>query len=155
MTRRDPAPALGPLAERTAYAGLAPLVAALAAAALVPQPEQRELALRAALAWGAVVLSFVGAVHWGLAVARQWAWSPAVVLGSIGPALAAAVALLLGGQRGLATLVAGFGLFWLYEHRRRSAELPPDYVALRRNLTLLVCGLLVLTMLVGERAGVG
>ena len=154
MTAREAAPVLEPLATRAAYAGLVPLVAALVAAAFAPQPEQRDLALRAALAWGAVVLSFVGAVHWGLAVARHWAWTPGVVFGSIGPAVAAALALLLGGQRGLATLVAGFGLFWLYEHRRRGAELPPDYLALRRNLTLLVCGLLVLTMLVGERAGV-
>ena len=33
------------------------------------------------------------------------------------PAVLGAVALVLGGQRGLAVLVVGCGGFWLYEHR--------------------------------------
>jgi len=59
----------------------------------------------------------------------------------------------LGGQRGLALLVVGFGGFWLYEHRSLSARLPPAYLNLRRHLTLAICMLLALTMFASDAAG--
>ena len=61
--------------------------------------------------------------------------------------------MLVGGQRGLALLVAGFGLFWIYEHRRLGERLPPDYLRLRRNLSLAVCSLLALTMILSDAKG--
>jgi len=48
------------------YAGLFPFFAAAAAALLGPPP-WRGAALSALAAYGAVILSFLGAVHWGLA----------------------------------------------------------------------------------------
>ena len=44
-----------------------------------------------------------------------------------------------------ALLIAGFGIFWLIEHRRLAADLPADYLALRRVLSICVCVLLALT----------
>ncbi|MGB6603597.1 MAG: hypothetical protein WBE65_04820, partial [Steroidobacteraceae bacterium] len=61
-------------------------------------------------------------------------------------------AVLAGGQRGLALLVVGFGLFWLYEHRALGALLPPPYLSLRRNLSLAICMLLALTMIASDAA---
>ena len=69
------------------------------------------------------------------------------------PALIAAAALVLTGERGLALLVVGHGGWWLYEHRLLHAQLPPAYLALRRQLTLATCMLLALTMFVSDAAG--
>jgi uncharacterized membrane protein len=69
------------------------------------------------------------------------------------PALLGATGILLGGQRALALLVVGFGVFWLYEHRGVGAELPAAYLSLRRNLSLVVCTLLALTMILSDSAG--
>jgi hypothetical protein len=144
---------LSPLAEWIGYAGLLPFLGAMLGVGLAPGIEQRDLAQRLALGYGATILSFVGAVHWGLAVAGRWRWSTGVALGSILPSVVATAALLLGGQRGLGLLVVGFGFFWFYEHRRLGPSLPPDYLALRRSLTLAVCAMLALAMILSERAG--
>jgi hypothetical protein len=144
---------LNTTAELVSYAGVVPFVLCLLGVALLPTYGQRELAQRIAISYGAVVLAFVGAVHWGLALAGRLAWSPMRVAGSIVPALLGATGVLLGGQRGLALLVVGFGVFWLYEHRSVGAELPPAYLGLRRNLSLVVCTLLAVIMIVSDTAG--
>lgn len=144
---------LSPLAEWIGYAGLLPFLAAMLGVGLAPDLEQRDLAQRLGIGYGAAILSFVGAVHWGLAVAGRWRWSTGIALGSIAPSVVATVAALLGGQRGLGLLVVGFGIFWVYEHRRLGEALPADYLALRRNLSVAVCAMLALTMILSERAG--
>ena len=144
---------LNTTAEIVSYAGLVPLVLCLLGVALLPDFTARELAQRIAVAYGAVVLAFVGAVHWGLALAGHLAWSPVRIAGSVLPAVFGAAASVLGGQRGLALLVVGFGVFWLYEHRKVGTELPAPYLSLRRNLSLVVCMLLSVTMIVSDRAG--
>ena len=144
---------LNTTAEIVSYAGLVPLLLCLLGVALLPDFTARELAQRIAVAYGAVVLAFVGAVHWGLALAGHLAWSPARIAGSVLPAVFGAAASVLGGQRGLALLVVGFGVFWLYEHRKVGTELPAPYLSLRRNLSLVVCMLLSVTMIVSDRAG--
>jgi hypothetical protein len=144
---------LSPLAEWIGYAGLLPFLGAMLGVGLAPGIEQRDLAQRLGIGYGAAILSFVGAVHWGLAVAGRWRWSTGVALGSIAPSVVATAAALIGGQRGLGLLVVGFGIFWVYEHRRLGDALPPDYLALRRNLSVAVCAMLALTMILSERAG--
>ncbi len=144
---------VSPLAEWVGYAGVLPFLAALLGIGLAPQFEQREFAQRLAVGYGASILSFVGAVHWGLAVAGRWSWQPGRVLGAILPSVVATVAVLIGGQRGLGLLVAGFGLFWIYEHQRCAALLPAGYLRLRRTLSVTVCALLALTMVLSESVG--
>jgi hypothetical protein len=144
---------LNTTAEIVSYAGLVPLLLCLLGVALLPDFMARELAQRIAIAYGAVVLAFVGAVHWGLALAGYLAWSPVRIAGSILPAVVGAAATVLGGQRGLALLVVGFGFFWLYEHRKIGTELPAPYLSLRRNLSLVTCMLLSVTMILSDRAG--
>lgn len=151
-SRPDPHRAgLGPTAVAAGWLGVLPFAVALACVALAPTPGWRGFGLQLALVWGAVILSFVAAVHWGLALAGHWRWSLATTLGAVLPSVWAAGALLLGGSRGVALLVAGFGSFWLYEHRRLGAELPPDYLALRRALSLTVCAVLALTVILADR----
>ena len=144
---------LNTTAEIVSYAGVVPFVLCLLGVALLPSYGQRELAQRIAIAYGAVVLAFIGAVHWGLALAGRMTWRPVRVAGSIVPAPLGVAGILLGGQRGLALLVVGFGVFWLYEHRSVGAELPAAYLSLRRNLSLVVCTLLALTMILSDSAG--
>jgi hypothetical protein len=144
---------LNTLAELVSYAGVAPFALCLLGVAMLPDYAGRELAQRIAIAYGAVVLAFVGAVHWGLALGGQMAWSPLRIGGAIVPVLLGATATIVGGQRGLALLVVGFGVFWLYEHRSVGAELPAAYLSLRRNLSLVVCTLLAFTMILSDTAG--
>lgn len=144
---------LNTTAEVVSYAGLAPLVLCLLGVALLPDYAARELAQRIAVAYGAVVLAFVGAVHWGLALAGLLAWSPLRIAGSILPAAIGGSATVLGGQHGLALLAVGFGLFWLYEHRKVGPELPAPYLSLRRNLSLVACLLLAVTLIISDKAG--
>lgn len=132
-------------ARLAGYLGLLPFAAAFVLAAFGGSPQMSALGLRIALAWGAVILSFIAAVHWGLALAGRWPWTIKVVVVSTIPSVLGAAAVLLGGERGIALLVAGFGLFWLFEHRRLADSLPPDYLLLRRVLSIGVCVLLVLT----------
>ena len=130
-----------------------PLLLCLLGVSMLPDYGERELAQRIALAYGAVLLAFAGAVHWGLALAGRLSWAPVRIAGAVLPALAAATAVVLGGQRGLALLAVGTGVFWLYEHRSVGAELPPAYLGLRRNLSLAACTLLAITMILSEGAG--
>ena len=145
--------ALPAVAEAYGYAGMAPFLLAALGTGLLPDVEARDWAQRLAVGYGAAILAFVGAVHWGLALAGRLPNTLAVYAGSILPSVAATVAVVLGGQRGLALLVVSFGLFWLYEAQRLAAELPPDYLRLRRNLSLAVCALLALTMIISDSVG--
>lgn len=142
-----------PSAEIISYAGVAPFLLCLLGVAMLPEYAERELAQRVAIAYGAVVLAFAGAVHWGLALAGQLSWTPVRLAGAVLPAVVGAAAAVLGGQRGLALLVVGFGVFWLYEHRSAGPELPGPYLSLRRNLSLVVCLLLAVTMILSDTAG--
>ncbi|NBR16935.1 MAG: DUF3429 family protein [Gammaproteobacteria bacterium] len=90
-----------------------------------------------------------------LALAGRWQWSLSTIVGSTLPSVVGALAVLLGGERGLALLIAGFGLFWLFEHRTHAEHLPGDYLALRRALTLGVCTLLVLVAFASAEATAG
>jgi hypothetical protein len=135
------------------YAGVAPFLACLAAVLWAPQPQWQAFAQQAAIAYGAVILSFVGALHWALALAGRLPGDARTIIASVLPSVAAAAAVLLDGQRGLALLIVGFGAFWIYEHRQWSHRLPDDYLALRRRLTLAVCATLALTLFASDSAG--
>lgn len=93
---------LQPLSARLGYLGLIPFVS-LAAAAVFAPVSLRGFASEALLAYGATILSFLGGIYWGLAIA-----SPAVpsvrlllFLGiGVTPQLLGWAALLLPGQAG-------------------------------------------------------
>jgi hypothetical protein len=146
-------PSLAATAELCAYLGLLPLVLAPLGIAFLPSYALRELSQQLALGYGAVVLAALGGVHWGMALAGRMSWTPARILGAILPTVCAAVSVAAAGQLGLAILVIGLGLFWLYEHRVIGGELPDVYLRLRRNLTLAGCSLLAVSMFVSESVG--
>ena len=86
------------------------------------------------LAYGAVILSFVGAIHWGLAMARRNP-PPEWFYASVMPALAGWVALLLPRLIALPLLAVGFIGWRVWEHRSVSPGLPRWFRRLRTVLT--------------------
>jgi hypothetical protein len=139
--------------EWAGYLGVAPLIVCLAAVGLLPGYAGRELAQHAAIAWGALLLAFAGAVHFGLTLGGVLRFGPVRLGAALTPLPIAAGALLLGGQRALALLVVGHGCLWLYEHRVLGTALPPFYLGLRRQLAFATCMLLALTMFVSDSGG--
>lgn len=144
---------LSPTAETAVYVGILPFIASLAGMGLLPELGHRAAAQVIAISWGATVLAFVGAVHFGLALAGRIPWTPLRMIGSMLPAVVGTASVVISGQRGLGLLVVGFGVFWLYEHRNVAHELPADYLRVRRNLSVAVCALLALTMILSESVG--
>lgn len=148
MNRRLPT-----LAVILGIGGVIPFVVC-AIASFRPDPVEAPLMLRALLSYGAVILSFVGAVHWGFAL------SPAptdpspqmadgrrieraqLILGVL-PALIGWVALLIGQLAstwwGLAMLLVGFAATMGVERQAaRVGAMPPGYIWLRWALTIAV-----------------
>lgn len=130
-------------------AGLLPFVASLAAAWLAPVAWQ-VIAVHAFLAYGAVILSFLGGIQWGVAMCRQGTDEASFrlrMLLAMVPSLVAWPALLLHPVTGVWVLAFGFVLIRLHELSRNGRPALPDwYQRLRRLLTLvvLVChGLLI------------
>lgn len=142
-------------AQIAGFLGLAPFGLALLCVTLGADHGYLEFGRQLAIAWGAVILAFVAAVHWGLALAGRWEWSSSTIIVSTLPSVVGTLAVLLGDERGIALLVAGFGLFWLFEHRTHLQNLPRDYLSLRRALTLGVCTLLVLVAFASAAATTG
>jgi hypothetical protein len=135
-------------------AGLLPFVAGAVARWLLPVAAS-DWAAFALVAYGAVILTFVGAIHWGLALglvhARDTdAESASIVFGyawSVVPALVGWVALLLPVTLGLALLAIGF-LVQLFIDARLAAvhRLPAWYLGLRLLLTSVVVGCLLVAL---------
>lgn len=115
------------------YGGLIPFVAAgLATWA----PEFSGFAVLGLTTYGAVILSFVGAVYWGLALAAgPIGCRDKLFLYSVCPALLGWVALLLPAQFGLPLLMAGFVGARAVELKACGLAIPAWYPRLRNHLT--------------------
>lgn len=86
-------------------------------------------------AYGAVILSFVGALHWG-ASARKGSYAPAAYALSVLPALTGWLALLLPHGPGLTLLGVAFIAWRVVEYAGLDAEQPGWLNRLRSRLTL-------------------
>lgn len=124
------------------YGGLVPFVAGAAACWSGPTLAPWH-PLQVLVAYGAVILSFVGALHWAFAMllpqlspglrAWQFTWSTV-------PALVAWPAVLVAPRAGALLLVAGFIAHWLQDRRQaRVQPLPAWYLPLRLQLTAVAC----------------
>ena len=124
------------------YGGLLPFT--LLALAIYLFPQHNVFLGRALLGYGAVILSFTGALHWGFAMTLQ-GLSPEqklhTYLWSVVPALVAWLALVFDSAPvGCALLVAGFlANYWRDVCVSRVTELPSWYLPLRFRLTTVAC----------------
>lgn len=133
------------------YGGLMPFIGLVVLAGVDPH---HTLAWSDALiGYGAIILSFIGAVHWGVAMSaadlapecqrRTFMWS-------IVPALIAWPATVLAGSIASLILVIGFVLHFVQDKvLAGSAHLPVWYVPFRRHLTLVACLCLLLNTWLG------
>ncbi|MFC0268711.1 DUF3429 domain-containing protein [Kushneria aurantia] len=130
-----------PLAWLLGAAGLIPFIG-LAALVMLGDARWQAVALQAFLYYSAVILSFLGGVHWGVAMSLDREGSHAFnsrLLVAMAPSLLAWPALMLDAQFGLLALMIGFLLIRLYEAQGDSiARLPAWYTALRTLLTVVV-----------------
>ena len=151
---------LPPVAILLGVVGLVPFVVC-SIGAIGGDPGTNAMMLGALISYGAVILSFVGAVHWGLVLAptpEADVGIPAgqlrlrLVLGVI-PALIGWVATLLPfilpASFALIVLVGGFLLTVLQEARWKRRELlSRGYIYLRWALTIVVIALLTMVFMV-------
>lgn len=108
----EPVPPLTATATRLGHAGLLPFVAGAALVWLV-RPEVHPYAALALSAYAAVVVSFLGGIHWGLAMRERE--PPALLLGwGVVPSLVAWLAVMMPASSGLvihgAMLLACYGV---------------------------------------------
>jgi hypothetical protein len=118
----------------------------------------RLLVGHALVAYGATILSFLGGIHWGLAIGSstsvgQGRLGARLVL-SVTPSLAAWAALLFPETTGLLILALSIAAMLLVDIRAsRSGEAPPWYPKLRIPLTTMVVASLLLGLIVQLTAG--
>lgn len=107
------------------------------------EPNHRSFWLETLLGYGAVILSFVGALHWGVAMVHpatagrsmngMYAWS-------VMPSLLGWLALLVHPAAGATLLIAGFLAQYRQDLRlARVLPLPTWYLPLRLQLTVVAC----------------
>ena len=153
MNRRLP-----PLAVALGLLGLLPFLAGGFGALAFRDPLRAASALQALIAYGAVILSFLGAVHWGLALEDDTGLAGVSRLGlGVVPALIGWVALLAAADAmadvALVLLALGFGATIAVEQRGATRGLvPPAYLGLRWVLSVVVL-LVLLAVLVLRLAG--
>jgi hypothetical protein len=125
------------------YLGLLPFAAALSGFLFTDQPDLRNWFARQYLGYGAVVLSFLGAVQWGVGLGlRGGSAQVERFVAAVLPALAAWASLPLAAPAGATIQFGAFVALKAWEAGPAvSALLPAWYRQLRSQLTVIVCGL--------------
>lgn len=131
------APSNAPLprwAQRLGYAGALPFVA-LAVACWWAPTAYRAQATLALAAYGATIASFMGAIHWGLAMRGALTPQPGPFVWGVFPSLVAWVALLLPAGQGLMTLALLLGMCLAVDRRSYPAYGLGAWLPMRLHLT--------------------
>ena len=140
-TSQQPVPRLAAL---LGYAGLIPFVVLSAALWLAPASYQ-VLINQALLLYASLILAFMGAVHWGLAMLQSDLDDQRQFLFSVIPALVAWLALFLPEILNYSVLIIAFALLCLFDTRMsKSGRAPSWYPRLRSPLTTIVVASLLL-----------
>jgi hypothetical protein len=145
-------PALPPLAVILGAAGLIPF-AVLGIAAVGANSPSTLAAAEGLVGYGAVILAFLGGVHWGFTLAEPQdarAVQARLALGVL-PSLigwaAILVSIIAHPAIGIAILIAGFVGTLVVETRAQKRDLMPGgYMALRWVMSLLVIAILTTTL---------
>jgi len=140
-----------PLSARLAgYFGLIPF-AALAVTTLVASPSQSEMASHALVAYAAIIATFVGAIHWGLAAAQQDGSANWQYLWSVVPSLLAWLCLFLQPPPALIAIAVLLVVCLVIDIGAKSAgSFPPAMMQLRYRLTAIAVASLVLAAAFGK-----
>jgi hypothetical protein len=119
------------------YAGLIPFVT-FSIGSWIALPYISD-AVQILIAYAAIILAFMGAIHWGLAMSRHHQQRSKYYIDSVIPALTAWLALLLPDILALILLLCGFIALFAYDRAVRNTQALPDwYIPMRKQLTLVV-----------------
>lgn len=137
------------------YGGLLPFAAAAALVAMLSAGEWHTLASRVLLAYGAVILSFLGGIVWGLTL-RNETLAPGLAarefVYSVCPSLLGWVALLMPLRSGAGLLAACVCAAFVHDALlARQHELPRWFLSLRLQLSLGAVTALSLAAVYGPR----
>lgn len=125
------------LAKTLGYAGLIPFVI-FSVGCWIPLPYVTNAA-DILIAYGAIILSFMGAIHWGIALSDAVEEQGQYLVASVTPALLGWLSLLLPQTWALIILLAGFVGLFVYDRAVEQAQsLPTWYLPMRLNLTVVV-----------------
>lgn len=131
-------------------AGVVPLVAAALLAMIAEDVEVRLFALRAFVAYSAVIMAFLGGIRWGAALTDA-GWRALVL--SVLPCLVAFGCLLIEPQEAIKVLGLLFAVVGLFDVMRRPApEWPAWFMKLRARLSgaVVVIHVVLLFALAGQ-----
>lgn len=139
---------LPPYAGALGYVGLVPFVGCALALLTSGDPQLRHVAERLLVGYGAVILAFLGGVHWGLVLRERSDRAATVLVIGVMPSLAGVASTFMAFEMAMVVQVAAFGGWWFYENRVLGPGIvPADYIALRRWLTLVVIAALGLSLM--------
>ncbi len=134
-------------AVQLGYAGLIPFVVLSVGLWVLPAGFQQPVN-DALLAYAAIILSFMGAVHWGLAIARNGEPDRLLLVISVVPALVAWFATLAPVMINYSVLIIAFAGLCVFDSRMSGAGKAPEwYPRLRMPLTAVVILSLILAQI--------
>lgn len=124
-------------AKYLGYAGLIPFLT-FSIGSWMPLPYFSD-AIHILIAYAAIILSFMGAIHWGVAMSSVNLQRSKYFIVSVIPALTAWLALLAPDTLALIILLCGFIALLAYDRAvKKSQALPDWYIPMRKTLTLVV-----------------
>ncbi|MCL4745239.1 MAG: DUF3429 family protein [Burkholderiaceae bacterium] len=143
-------------AWRLGAAGSIPLVA-LAVLAWMPDAQRAATAVAYQVQYAAILLTFVGALHWGIVLTERML-SPAItalaLLWSVLPGLYAWPVALMPAKSALSLLVAGLLVAFVADTALyREYSVPRWFIGLRFVLTVVACLALIATWFAPRAAG--
>ena len=128
------------------YSGLIPFIT-FSIGSWLPSP-YHSYSVTILISYAAIILSFMGAIHWGVAMANKEKTHTRYYLSSIIPALAAWLSLLVPEIFSLFILATGFALLISYDIAvEKSQDFPAWYIPMRIRLTIIVLLCLASTLL--------
>ena len=141
---------LGTLLHRLGYAGLIPFVAGVIGLAASGSAAWTGFVTWALLAYAAVILTFLGAVHWGRVLsAPAETHARELALWGVTPSILAWLAVLLPPVLALPLLVLLFGTVYVIDRQLLDGSQAGEvYLPLRARLTATVASLLTLAWLI-------
>jgi len=99
-------------------------------------------------AYAAIILSFMGAIHWGIAMSRSDEQNSRYFIASVIPGLSAWLALLMPQRYTIILLMIGFIALIIYDwYVEKPQRLPGWYIPMRNRLTFVVVMCLIITQL--------
>ena len=132
-------------AKMLGYAGLIPFVV-FSIGVWVPLPYVEDAA-QILVAYAAVILSFMGAVHWGVAMSSAGSDRSKYYIASVVPALIAWLALLMPASYAMLVLLTAFIVLLAFDSAVTKPQgLPVWYIPLRLRLTIIVALCLIITL---------